>query len=47
MAHRLSRQPAELARVVAREETAQDAYSVGALVQGLQERINLWRDLES
>ena len=46
LAHRLSRHAAELARVVAREETAQNAYAVRALVQGLQERINLWRKLE-
>ena len=46
LAHRLSRHAAELARMVGREETAQDSYAVRALVQGLQERINLWRELE-
>ena len=46
LARRLSRQVAELARAVAREETARNAYSVRALVQGLEERINLWRELE-
>ena len=46
LAHRLSRRVAELARMVAREGTAQNAYAVGALAQGLQERINLWRELE-
>ena len=42
----LGRHAAELARMVACEETKQNAYSVDALVQGLQERINLWRKLE-
>ena len=46
LAHRLSRHAAELARIVAREESAQDSYAIRALAQGLQERIKLWRELE-
>ena len=46
LAHRLSRHAAELARIVAREESAQDGYAIRALAQGLQERIKLWRELE-
>ena len=46
LAHRLSRHAAELARIVARQETAQDSYAVGELVRGLRERIDLWRELD-
>ena len=44
-ARKLNRHPAELARVVGRQEAERGGYYMGELVAGITERINLWREL--
>ena len=45
-ARRLNRDAANLARIVARQETDRDQYEIHELVNGLKDRINLWRKLQ-
>ena len=45
LARHLNRSVADLARIVGRQEAETAGYQVGDLVRGLEERINLWREL--
>ena len=46
LARRLDRDPADLARIVAAKEVDLGRYEIGELVQGLKDRIALWRRLQ-